>query len=195
MFHCILHLSVAGRTSDYVIIKAPLSFLSGKSSSGWKGRTGRVPSGAQQEPQGACSQILEHLWSKTKLSSILLLGEGVVIFSRNLELFKQICELSLAFLTFSFHSFFFSQSILLFEPARSLSPSCSCSFLQNLVCTSICVSFQLECKYLEDKHPLCTFLYPPLFQGAYEVLSKYLWHKRVFVELDHGRPIRLQERV
>lgn len=107
MFHCILHLSVAGRTSDYVIIKAPLSFLSGKSSSSWKGRTGRVPSGAQQEPQGACSQILEHLWSKTKLSSILLLGEGVVIFSRNLELFKQICELSLAFLTFSFHSFFF----------------------------------------------------------------------------------------
>lgn len=59
----------------------------------------------------------------------------------------------------------------------------------------ICVSFQLECKYLEDKHPLCTFLYPPLFQGAYEVLSKYLWHKRLFVELDHGRPIRLQERV
>lgn len=107
MFHCILHLSVAGRTSDYVIIKAPLSFLSGKSSSSWKGRTGRVPSGAQQEPQGACSQILEHLWNKTKLSSILLLGEGVVIFSRNLELFKQICELSLAFLTFSFHSFFF----------------------------------------------------------------------------------------
>lgn len=140
MFHCILHLSVAGRTSDYVIIKAPLSFLSGKSSSGWKGRTGRVPSGAQQEPQGACSQILEHLWSKTKLSSILLLGEGVVIFSRNLELFKQICELSLAFLTFSFHSFFFSQSILLFEPARSLSPSCSYHFLQYLVCTESFVS-------------------------------------------------------